>query len=215
VILRVSYSGSTKVSKTFSGGSIPSTRAEMKNISDEKLVTMYLKGDEKALEELVRRYLSLIYGFSRKYAGDPDMASDISQEVFVKVWKNLKKFDTSKNFRNWIFVIAKNTALDWLKKKNALSLGKDMSAQGGPASGWENNIPDLNQPSMIDRFYNDSVSQKLALAINQLPSKYGKVIKFHNQENLNFREISEKFGESVNTIKSRYRRGLILLKKYL
>ena len=92
----------------------------MKNFTDEKLVQIYLKGDGKALEELVRRYLSLIYNFSRRYNGDADNVSDIAQEVFVKVWKNLKKFDKSKNFKLWIFTIAKNTALDWLKKKNAV-----------------------------------------------------------------------------------------------
>ncbi|MCX6813734.1 MAG: sigma-70 family RNA polymerase sigma factor [Candidatus Azambacteria bacterium] len=92
----------------------------MKNFTDEQLVKNYFKGDEKSLEELIRRYLPLIYNFSRRYAGDPDNAADITQEVFVKVWKNLKKFNTSKNFRVWLFTIAKNTALDWLKKKNAL-----------------------------------------------------------------------------------------------
>src|SRR3989338_5537868 len=104
----------------------------MKNFTDEQLVKSYLKGDEKALEELVRRYLPVIYNFSRKYTGDPDNASDIAQEVFVKVWKNLKKFDTSKNFKAWLFTVAKHTALDWLKKKNALpfSLLKEADEDG-------------------------------------------------------------------------------------
>jgi len=66
--------------------------------------------------------LPLIYNFSRRYAGDPDNASDITQEAFVKVWKNLKKFNISKNFRVWLFAIAKNTALDWIKKKKTLPL---------------------------------------------------------------------------------------------
>src|SRR3989344_2340755 len=92
----------------------------MNNFTDEKLVQMYLRGGEKALEELVRRYLPLIYSFSRRYSGNTDNASDIVQEVFIKAWKNLKIFDQNKSFKTWIFTIAKNTALDWLKKKNAV-----------------------------------------------------------------------------------------------
>ncbi len=58
----------------------------MKNFTDEKLVQIYLKGDEKALEELVRRYLPLIYSFSRRYSGNADNITDIAQEVFIKMW---------------------------------------------------------------------------------------------------------------------------------
>ncbi len=183
----------------------------MKNLSDEQLVLAYFKGNEKALEELVRRYLSLIYNFSRRYTGDPDNASDIAQEVFVKAWKNLKKFDTSKNFRAWLFTVAKHTALDWLKKKNALpfSLLEEYGEEGDFAA----NIADTKQASIIDQVYRKSLSQNMALAIEKLPAKYGSVINLYHNNGLNFREISSFLGESINTVKSRYRRGLISLRR--
>ena len=125
----------------------------MKSIADEQLVRDYLNGNERAFEELIRRYLPLIYGFSRRYSGDADNACDIAQEIFVKVWKNIKKFDTSKNFRVWIFKVAKNTALDWLKKKNAIpfSLLKECHED----ENFEANIVDVDQATMIDRFYKE------------------------------------------------------------
>lgn len=185
----------------------------MKNFTDEKLVQIYLKGDEKALEELVRRYFSLIYAFSRRYNGNSDNASDITQEIFVKVWKNIKKFDTSKNFRVWLFAIAKNAALDWLKKRQAvpISLLKEFRED----EEFFENIADPNQISIIDEIYQNSVSQNLMLAIEKLPSKYNLVVNLHHSKGLNFREISGLLGESINTIKSRYRRGLILLRKII
>ncbi len=176
----------------------------MKNFTDEQLVKKYLKGDEKSLEEIVRRYLPLIYNFSRRYTGDPDNASDIAQEVFVKVWKNLKKFDTSKNFKTWLFTVAKNTALDWLKKRNAM-----------PLSLLLEDIADSEQISIVDKIEQKSLSQNLLLAIEKLPPKYSSVINLYHQDGFNFREISGLFNESINTIKSRYRRGLIILKKAL
>ncbi len=175
----------------------------MKNFTDEQLIKNYLRGSEKSLEELVRRYLPLIYNFSRRYSGDPDNASDITQEVFVKVWKNLKKFNTSKNFRVWLFTIAKNTALDWLKKKNALPLS------------LAENIVDIKQMSIVDEIYKKSLLNNLQLAIEKLPPKYSSVINLYNTKGLNFREIADFLKEPINTVKSRYRRGLIFLRREL
>lgn len=90
-------------------------------ITDQQLISQYLKNkDNAALENLIKRYLPLIFGFVKRYTGNADNTSDIMQEVFVKVWKNLKNFDQSKSFKTWIFTIAKRTSIDWLKKKNAL-----------------------------------------------------------------------------------------------
>ncbi len=177
----------------------------MKNFTDEQLIKNYLRGSEKSLEELVRRYLPLIYNFSRRYSGDPDNASDITQEVFVKVWKNLKKFNTSKNFRVWLFTIAKNTALDWLKKKNALPLSLLNENEGGE------NLAE----NFVDEIYKKSLLNNLQLAIEKLPPKYSSVINLYNTKGLNFREIADFLKEPINTIKSRYRRGLIFLRKIL
>ncbi len=186
--------------------------AKMKNFTDEQLVIFYLKGDQKALEEIIRRYLALIYRFSRRYTGDQDNASDITQEVFVKVWKNFKKFDSSKNFKNWLFAIAKNTALDWLKKRNALpfSLLKEADEDGD----FSETIAD-SRPSITDQVYNKMLGRNLNLAVEKLPVKYSLVINLYHNNGLNFREIAGFLNESINTVKSRYRRGLHALRKTL
>ncbi|MBI4159946.1 sigma-70 family RNA polymerase sigma factor [Candidatus Wolfebacteria bacterium] len=72
---------------------------------------------EVSLELLIRRYLKPIYGFTYRYVGAGQDTEDVTQETFVKVWRNLKKFDQNKSFKTWIFSIAKNTAIDFLKKK--------------------------------------------------------------------------------------------------
>lgn len=181
----------------------------MNIISDEQLVEQYLKDkDDLALEELVKRYLPLIFGFVKRYTGNQDTASDITQETFVKVWKNIKSFDQTKSFRTWIFIIAKRTAIDELRKQKAIpfsALHED---------GFEDLIVD-ESPSILDQIFLQHQSLKLATAINKLPARYNSVIKLYNNENLNFREIADKFSEPLNTIKSRYRRGLALLRKLL
>ena len=87
------------------------------NESDKQLIINYLKGDEKSLELLIQSYLKPIYSFVYRCTGNTQDAEDVTQEVFVKVWRNLKKFDQRKSFKTWIFAIAKNTAFDHLKKR--------------------------------------------------------------------------------------------------
>lgn len=85
--------------------------------SDNELILLAKAGSEQSLETLVKRHLSLVYGTSLRYLGNQDEAEDAVQEVFVKVWRNLKKIDPEKNFKAWVLEIAKNTCLDMLKKK--------------------------------------------------------------------------------------------------
>jgi len=89
----------------------------MQEISDNEIVRKYLKGDEEALEVLIKRYLKPIYSFVYKNIGDSEAAEDIAQETFVKMWKNLKKFDKQKKFSAWLFTIAKNASVDFLRRK--------------------------------------------------------------------------------------------------
>lgn len=180
----------------------------MGNFTDEQLVAKYLKKDEEALEELVRRYLPLIFGFVKKYTGNQDNASDITQETFVKVWKNIKKFDRTKSFKTWIFTIAKRTTIDWLKKKNAL-----------PFSVIEEQWPDFSEnikdDSALVAIENGFLQKDFGFALGQLPNSYNSVIKLRVYGGLNFREIAQSLKEPLDTVKSRYRRGLVLLKQLL
>jgi len=179
----------------------------MKNFSnhltDKELVRQYkYTKDERALEVLIKRYLSQIYGFARNYTGNKDNASDITQEVFVKVWKNINKFDESKSFRTWIFTIAKHTVIDWLRHKTELPLDDSFDLAD-------------DSPSVLEQLMSKETSGKLSFAMTKLPSNYSSVIKLYINDGLNFREISETLKAPLNTVKSRYRRGLTLLKNLL
>ena len=185
----------------------------MNALSDEQLVRRYLKEkDERALEDLVKRYLPLIYGFARNYTGSQDNASDIAQEVFVKAWRNLKRFDQSKSFRTWLFTIAKRTAIDWLRKKDALPFS--LVQEEGGDNDFADSLVD-EAPSVFEQIALKETSRELATALARLPVDHAKVIDLHMNSDLNFRQIAEMLHEPLNTVKSRYRRGILLLKKLL
>jgi RNA polymerase sigma-70 factor, ECF subfamily len=181
----------------------------MNSLADEQLVNQYLVNkDEQFLEELVKRYLPLIFGFVKRYTGNEDNASDITQEVFVKVWKNIKSFDQIKSFKTWIFTIAKRTAIDELRKQKAIPFSVLQE------EGFENSIAD-ESPSILDQIFSQQQLKELVLALAKLPVNYNSVINLRADDDLSFREIAVKLEEPLNTIKSRYRRGLALLKELL
>jgi len=170
--------------------------------NDKKLIIRYLGGDEESLELLIARYLKPIYSFAYKYTGNQQDAEDITQTTFIKAWKHLKRFDRKKSFKTWIFSIAKNTCIDWMRKKKSIYF-----------SDTETLISQASLPDDLSE--RASITQILQSAAEKLLPKYRLVLSFYYNENLNFREIAERLGEPLNTVKSRHRRALIKLKTLL
>ena len=160
------------------------------------------------MSAILNRFTALFIG----YVGNGEEAEDITQEVFVKAWRNLKKFDRNKCFKTWIFTIAKNTSLDFLKKKKVI-----------PFSGFENEkgenkfIAALADPTPLpDKlFERASIGEMLNRAMEKLSPKCRMVLFLRYNDHFTFREVAEVLGESLNTVKSRHRRALIILRKLL
>ena len=184
----------------------------MENSSDKQLIIDYLSGNEKSLEVLIKRYLKPIYSFAYRYVGNDQEAEDITQEVFVRVWRNLKKFDQNKKFKTWIFSIAKNTSIDWLRKKKAIPFSNFENEKG---ENWL--IKTIADPCPLpdEIFEQTGIAKILNSAMNQLSPKYRMVLFLRYNDHFTFREIAESLNEPISTIKSRHRRALILLKKLL
>jgi len=182
------------------------------SLNDSALVAGYLNGQDDFLEVLIQRYLKLIYNFIYAHTQDEAAANDLTQETFVKVWRYLEEFDQTKSFKAWLFKIAKNNLIDWLrhKKRNVVvSLDNDYSL--------EETVSALNQldylsDSMLERV--ETVGQ-LGQIIEQLPEKYKTVMHAYYEEGQSLSEISQRFKLPLNTVKSQYRRSILLVKKLL
>ncbi len=176
--------------------------------SDADLVHAYHAGEEPALSELVRRYLSPVFRFLVHMIGDADAAEDVAQETFVKAWKHLRRFKTEKSFKTWLFAIAKNTAIDALRKKNPIAFST-LEKEDGPdiaeSIADDQPLPDI----VLDR---ERTKGEIDAALAELPPKARTVIVLHEAEDLTFQEIADTLGEPMNTVKSRYRRGVAALR---
>lgn len=160
------------------------------------MISKYLAGDEKSLEILIEQYLKPIYSFVYRYTGSASDAENITQDVFVRVWKNLKKFDQNKKFKTWIFSIAKNAAIDWLRKKKTIPLSDDDMEKIPDSAPF---VPELS----------------LAPILEKIPSEYRMVLFLRYNDHFTFKEIAESLGQPLNTVKSRHRRAIAMLKKTL
>ena len=178
--------------------------------TDEQLISEYLVGEKESLEILVKRYLKPVYRFAYKYADDVSEAEDIAQEVFVKAWRALNNFDQARSFKAWLFVIAKNTAFDFLKKKKAIPFSEFESEDGG--NFLADTIADeADSPEEI--FEKKEKREVLAIALKKLSPEYQAVVASRHENDLTFQQIADSCSQSINTVKSRYRRALIALKK--
>lgn len=176
-------------------------------LEDKNLVQQYLRGDEKSLEILIEKYLKPIYSFTYKNVGNVAEAEDITQEVFIKTWKNIRKFDQKKSFKPWIFQIAKNTSIDFLRKKKTISFSRFENEKG------QNPMVENIVAAPMNLIEKLSDKKILSAAMQNLTDKEQKIINLRHEQGLSFKEIAETFQESINTVKSRYRRTLLNLRR--
>jgi RNA polymerase sigma-70 factor (ECF subfamily) len=169
---------------------------------------------ELIIEDIVGDYLGLVYSFVFRLTGEKEEASDIAQEVFVKVWKNLDKYNPKQNLKTWILAIARNTAIDWLRKKRPIIFSK-LKREG------DEGLQDFGESIKDENFLQDEIfaqkesREKLDEVINLLSFTQREVFLLHLEDELSFEEISQLVGRPMNTVKSQYRRALITLRGFL
>lgn len=184
----------------------------MNETSDSLLIANYLNGDEKSLEILIERHLKSVYYLVYQYVGSEQDAQDITQETFIRAWRNLKKFDQQKNFKTWVFVIAKHAAIDVLKKKKVVMFSAFEDEHGGN-SLLETLADEAPRADVISE--QKGTMEILTKAMAPLSPAYKKVLSLRYYEDMTFSNISEVLHEPLDTVKSRHRRAVFMLKKIL
>jgi RNA polymerase sigma-70 factor, ECF subfamily len=176
---------------------------------DKQLVDNFLAGDDSAFSELVKKYLKPVYNFLYHFVSDREALDDITQETFIKAWKNIKKFDRERSFKVWIFSIAKNTAFDYLKKKKTIPFSNFTDDEGN------NKLENIGEDSILpDEILIRADSAKiLEEKLKKIPDIYRIILTMHYKDDFSLQEIAKILGKPYNTIKSQHQRGLIKLKE--
>jgi RNA polymerase sigma-70 factor (ECF subfamily) len=179
---------------------------------DSQLVKEYLDGDEASIKELVDRHIKSVYGFVYRLTGLQNDAADIAQEVFIKIWKNLKKYDPKQSFKAWMMAIARNTAIDWMRKRRNLVFS-DLNYEDD-GEYFEDTLADTT-PLAEELFEKKETKDLVEGAIANLPIGFREVVLLRHGEELSFEEVSDVLGKPLNTVKSQYRRALLKMREGL
>ncbi len=180
---------------------------------DTELIARYQAGDEAAFEELVAGHLKGVYSFVAQYVGSEEEAEDITQDTFFKAWKSLAKFDATKaSFKTWIMQIARNTAVDFLRKKKHVPFSSFENAEGENVLE-ESLVSDL--PGAEEEFFKTERATHVQKAIQELSLQHREILLFYLENDMTFTEIGAALGVPPNSAKSRYRRALLALKGIL
>ena len=158
-----------------------------------------------AFNQLVRKYQQKIYWHIRKMVIDHDDADDLTQEVFVKVWKNLGNFRKDAQLYTWIYRIATNECLTFLsnKKKRFFLPIHDVA---GELSEKIDTSPDIS---------GDEIQVKLQKALLRLPDKQRLVFNMKYYDEMKYEEISEILGTSVGALKTSYHLAVKKIEEFI
>jgi RNA polymerase sigma-70 factor (ECF subfamily) len=168
--------------------------------ADISLVSAIRSGDENAMGRLYDRYSSIVYSVALRVLGDTGGAEDVLQEVFMQLWRNPGVFDSTRgNLGAWLAVIARNRAIDVIRKRHP-----------------ETDIADVIvsvEPDMVGDAERARAMEKVRGALGEMPVAQRSALEMAYFEGLTHTEIAAKTGEPLGTIKTRIRAGLLALRK--
>ena len=191
-------------------GSAPST--------DNDLVRDFIAGNEAAFTQLVTKYKDALTNYVNLIVGDYDIASDLSQETFLRVYRNIARYSNVYQFSTWIYRIATNLAIDEMRfrKRRGQVFYNNVwgAANRGEDDGPEFEISDVRGGPGEEILRKES-SQVLSDAIRSLPEKYRTAFILKEVQELQYEEVARILGCSAGTIKSRLHRARELLQRKL
>lgn len=178
--------------------------------SDEALVQDILSGSGGDFEALVRRHQQSVYGFLLRLVRDPDEASDLTQEVFLKVFSNLEQFNPAYRFKTWLYRIAVNASVDRRRRRKATGIRTDLpEEESGPMQIHS------TEPSPDEMLRARETRERLEDALQLMPPAYRRVLLLRYEGDLRYDEIASLTKLPLGTVKNRIFRAREMLKKAL
>jgi RNA polymerase sigma-70 factor (ECF subfamily) len=182
-----------------------------KALKDFKLIDQAtLEGDQSAYAMLMSRYKKPVYHMVLKMVRNVDDAEDLTIEAFSKAFKNLHRFKKDYTFSTWLFRIATNNAIDFIRKKklNTFSLDTTFTDDAGESVSMDIRDPDLNPEGEAVK------AQKIELVqmfVTKLPTKYQRLVRLRYFDELSYEEIATELDAPLGTVKAQLHRARELL----
>jgi RNA polymerase sigma-70 factor (ECF subfamily) len=169
--------------------------------SIDALIQRCLAGDQIAWEQIVRQHWRKVFNIAYKFTGKHDEAEDLTQDVFLKIFKSLDTFDRRANFQTWLVSVSRNLCIDHYRsvRKERETIDRDVDA--GELSPVAQTVSPVAQLEHADRV------ELLKKALDQLPPTLRSAVLLRDIQELSYQEIATKLRLPEGTVKSRINRG--------
>ena len=182
-------------------------REQLRQVEDSAVVSAFLAGEERAFQELVDRYQTRFLNFIYRTIGDRERSEDLVQEVFIRVYRHLHRFDRSKKFSTWIYTIASNLAKNELRNRSRNPLVLFQAIR----KNWQDDDRPLqfeDHTSRPDDMYRKRHLRDLVeQSVDRLPEHHRQVFVLRELEGKSYEEIAEITSCNLGTVKSRLNRA--------
>ncbi len=178
--------------------------------SDERLIALYVEGDNNAFDALVERHKVRVYTYICGYVKDEELADDIFQETFVKVISTIKqgRYVENGRFPAWITRIAHNLIIDFFRQEKSENV---QSADGTGANIL--NRKELSEATIEDDLVLSQIHADVRRMVMQLPYNQRQVLVMRYYKNMSFKEIADTTKVSINTALGRMRYAIINMRR--
>ncbi|HHQ48096.1 MAG TPA: sigma-70 family RNA polymerase sigma factor [Acidobacteria bacterium] len=180
--------------------------------ADEDLAAWAAGGDGEAFGLLVHRYQRRITGFLAQIVGDLEVARELTQETFLRVWNALDRFDDTYRFSTWIFRIAHNLGVDHLRRRRVPTSSLQVEDRDGRESQWE--LADSGRDP-LGHLENRELAGQLRRTILALRPEYRELVLLRHFAGLSYREIADMKGMPLGTVKNKLFRAHTVLRDTL
>ncbi|MBI5832401.1 MAG: sigma-70 family RNA polymerase sigma factor [Armatimonadetes bacterium] len=184
-------------------------------ISDADMIARCRRGDRDAFDLLVDRYQSKVYNLAYRLLGDPDEASDVAQEAFLRIYRGLQSFQGGSALTTWVYRIVHNLCLDEMKKKRRRP--QIVTDPADTDEGGEPLIDRLSDQSdePEGQILGDERAAAVRAAVYRMKSHHRDVLVLYDLEGFSYNEIADMLKTNVGTVKSRLNRARLALAKEL
>lgn len=182
------------------GASSLSFRPALDSALEESLIERCRRRDLEAFRRIVSAYQTRVHGFVRRLVTDHDDAQDITQEVFIRAYQAMDRFDGRSSLRTWLFRIAHNLCIDKARKCARSASELTLDSVGSEEETFEVADERWNPESVV---MTEQIEECVELAISDLSEKLRTVLLLHDREEFEYETIAQMLSIPVGTVKSR------------
>jgi len=179
-------------------------------LEDRALVAAAQRGEAYAFEKLLKKYRKSVYYMLLKMVKNTDDAEDLTQEAFAKAFNSIGKFDAKFAFSTWLFRIATNNCIDYIRKKRVLTVSIDAPIDGDDGGSMRFDVRDTElDPNQA--LLKEQRKEYLQKALLSLPAKYRALVELRYFKEFSYEEVAEELEIPLGTVKAQLFRARELL----